>query len=301
MSPVPLATRSSCTDATIVHCRAPLLYDGVMYPVPTSLSPSRVEAFTSCPMAFRFASIERLPESPSAHMTKGSMVHRVLELLFIRPAAARTIDSARDCFQQAVDEYSIDPEFTLLNLNEAQQQTFIADAWSLVGAYFRMEDPTVIREIGLEIRLEAQVGSLALRGIIDRLELDADGGLVVTDYKTGRAPGLKYEQGRLAGVHFYSFLCEEVLGRRPSAIKLMYLRTGETITALPSAQSVKFITTRTTAVWKAVERACTTGTFLPRQGPLCSSCSFQQWCPAFGGDPALAAVEAPLQHAALAA
>ncbi len=114
-------------------------------------------------------------------------------------------------------------------------------------------------------------------------------------------PGLKYEQGRLAGVHFYSFLCEEVLGRRPSAIRLMYLRTGETITALPSAQSVKFITTRTTAVWKAVERACTTGTFLPRQGPLCTSCSFQQWCPAFGGDPELAAVEAPLQHAALVA
>jgi len=59
-----------------------ILYDGGMYPVPTSLSPSRVEAFTSCPMAFRFASIERLPESPSPHTTKGSMVHRVLELLF---------------------------------------------------------------------------------------------------------------------------------------------------------------------------------------------------------------------------
>ncbi|HEX2783178.1 MAG TPA: PD-(D/E)XK nuclease family protein, partial [Ilumatobacteraceae bacterium] len=92
-----------------------------------------------------------------------------------------------------------------------------------------------------------------------------------------------------------------VLGRRPSAIRLMYLRTGETITALPSAQSVKFITTRTTAVWKAVERACNTGTFLPRQGPLCASCSFQQWCPAFGGQPELAAVEAPLRHAALVA
>ena len=272
-----------------------------MYPVPTSLSPSRVEAFTSCPMAFRFASIERLPESPSPHTTKGSLVHRVLELLFTRPATARTSDAARECLRQAVDEYSIDPEFTLLNLDEAQQQAFVADAWSLVEAYFRMEDPTAIREIGLEIRLEAQVGSLALRGIIDRLELDADGGLVVTDYKTGRAPGMKYEQGRLAGVHFYSFLCEEVLGRRPSAIKLMYLRTGETITALPSAQSVKFITTRTTAVWKAVERACNTGMFLPRQGPLCASCSFQQWCPAFGGRPELAALEAPLQHAALVA
>jgi putative RecB family exonuclease len=272
-----------------------------MYPVPTSLSPSRVEAFTSCPMAFRFASIERLPESPSPHTTKGSLVHRVLELLFTRATALRTIDTARSCFDQAVDEYSIDPEFTMLNLDDDQRAAFVADAWSLVEAYFRMEDPTTIREIGIELRLEAQVGALALRGIIDRLELDSDGGLVVTDYKTGRAPGLKYEQGSLAGVHFYSFLCEEVLGQRPSAIRLMYLRTGETITALPSAQSVRFITTRTTAVWKAVERACTTGTFLPRQGPLCNSCSFQQWCPAFGGDPELAAVEAPLQHAALVA
>ena len=293
--------RSSWPDAMIVHCRARLLYDGGMYPVPTSLSPSRVEAFTSCPMAFRFASIERLPESPSPHMTKGSLVHRVLELLYTNPASTRTVETARACFLQAVDEYAIDPDFTELNLDETQRQVFVDDAWSLVEAYFRMEDPTTIREIGLELRLEAQVGSLALRGIIDRLELDSDGGLVVTDYKTGRAPGLKFEQGRLAGVHFYSFLCEEVLGRRPSAIRLMYLRTGETITALPSAQSVKFITTRTTAVWKAVERACTTGNFQPRQGPLCSSCSFQQWCPAFGGNPELAAVEAPLLHAALVA
>ena len=96
-------------------------------------------------------------------------------------------------------------------------------------------------------------------------------------------------------MHFYSFLCEEVLGQRPAAIRLMYLRTGETITATPSAQSVRFLTTRTTAVWKAVEKACLTGDFRPKQGALCNSCAFQPWCPAFGGDPTLAAVEAPLR------
>ena len=148
-----------------------------------------------------------------------------------------------------------------------------------------MEDPTGVRAIGLELRLEAQVGDLTLRGIIDRLELDDDGELVVTDYKTGRAPSVNYEQTSLAGVHFYSFLCEAVLGRRPAAIRLMYLQTGEMITATPSAQSVRFITTRTTAVWKAVERACPTGDFRPRPGRAVQLCAFQQWCPAFGGDP----------------
>ncbi|MDO8363588.1 MAG: PD-(D/E)XK nuclease family protein [Actinomycetota bacterium] len=272
-----------------------------MYPVPTSLSPSRVEAFTSCPMAFRFASIEKLPEPPSPHATKGSLVHRVLELLFMQPPARRTIEAATPAFEQAVAEYLVEPEFVLLGLTEALQQAFFDDAWSLVQAYFAMEDPQSVRDIGLELRLEAQVGSLALRGIIDRLELDAEGRLVVTDYKTGRAPGLQYEQSRLAGVHFYSFLCEEVLGQRPAAIRLMYLRTGETITATPSAQSVKFITTRTAAVWKAVEKACLTEDFRPRQGALCNSCAFQAWCPAFGGDPTLAAVEAPARFRPLAA
>ncbi|MDP2290642.1 MAG: PD-(D/E)XK nuclease family protein [Actinomycetota bacterium] len=271
-----------------------------MYPVPTSLSPSRVEAFTSCPMAFRFASIEKLPEPPSIHATKGSMVHRVLELLFLNPGTQRTIATAEPAFQQARAEYLLDPEFTELQLSPEQQQAFFDDAWTLVEAYFAMEDPTSVREIGLEIRLEAQVGDLGLRGIIDRLELDEEGRLVVTDYKTGRAPGPMYQQKSLGGVHFYSFLCEEVLGQRPAAIRLMYLRTGETITATPSAQSVRFITTRTTAVWKAVERACVTGNFQPREGALCKTCAFQPWCPAFGGDPTLAAVEAPVRFRPLA-
>lgn len=269
------------------------------YPVPLSLSPSRVESFTSCPMAFRFASIEKLPEPPSPHTTKGSLVHRALELLYLHPAADRQLPAVEQCFQQAVAEYHTDPEFVMLGLDEAQRQAFVADAWSLTESYLRMEDPTNVHPIGVELRLEAPidvpgVGELVLRGIIDRLDRDADGQLVVTDYKTGRAPGITYEQRKLGGVHFYSFLCESVLGVRPAAIRLMYLRTGEVITATPSAQSTKFITTRTTAVWKAVERACTTGDFRPRSGPLCNSCAFKAWCPAFGGDPELAAVEAPL-------
>ena len=156
-----------------------------------------------------------------------------------------------------------------------------------------MEDARSIHPIGLELRLSADVGALSLRGIIDRLEL-RDGGLVVSDYKTGRAPSVNWELKSLAGVHFYSFLCEQVFGQRPVAIRLLYLRTGEIIEATPSAQSVKFITTRTTAVWKAVERACITGDFKARPSGLCASCGFQRWCPSFGGDPELAAIEAPL-------
>lgn len=258
-----------------------------------SLSPSRVEAFTSCPLQFRFANIDRLPEPPSPHATKGSLVHRALELLFTRPNPERTPDAAHEALDRAIDEYRTDPEFVDLHLDDEAAAAFFADARQLVERYLAMEDPRQVRDIGLELRLEAPAGGLSLRGIIDRLELDDDGELVVTDYKTGRAPGMRQEQQRLSGVHFYSFLCEQVLGKRPSRIRLMYLRSGEVIEARPSDQSVRFITTRTTAVWKAVERALANDDFRPRTGALCNFCAFQRWCPSYGGDPALARVEAP--------
>ena len=271
------------------------------FPVPMSLSPSRVSSFTSCPMQFRFSSIEKLPEPPGVATTKGTIVHRALELLFVRPAVARTPEALADDMAAALAEYRTHPDYVGLRLEGDDVERFDRDCHALIERYFAMEDPTTVREIGLELWMEAPVGDLTLRGIIDRLELDADGELVVTDYKTGRAPSGNYEQKSLAGVHFYSFLCEAVFGKRPAKIRLMYLASGETIETVPSAQSVKFITTRTTAVWSAVERACTTGDFRPRQSKLCDWCSFKQWCPAFGGDPALAATEAVAAHAALLA
>jgi putative RecB family exonuclease len=243
-------------------------------------------------MQFRFSSIEKLPEPPGVATTKGTIVHRALELLFVRPSAARTPDALAADMTTALDEFRTHPDYVGLRLQGDAIDRFDADCRALIDKYFAMEDPTTVREIGLELWMEAPVGELTLRGIIDRLELDADGELVVTDYKTGRAPSGNFEQKSLAGVHFYSFLCEALFGKRPARIRLMYLASGETIETVPSAQSVKFITTRTTAVWSAVERACTTGDFRPRQSKLCDWCSFQRWCPAFGGEPSLAATEA---------
>ena len=267
------------------------------YPVPTSLSPSRVESFTSCPLAFRFSRLEKLPEPPSPHATKGTLVHRALELLLARGPAERTAPAAHHDLERAVEELREDPDFAHLDLTPDEEAEFVADAHVLVDAYLALEDPTTVRPIGLELQLEAQVGGLLMRGIIDRLEEDADGRLVVTDYKTGRAPAVDREQQRLSGVHFYAFLCEQALGKRPARIQLLYLSTGEIIETRPSEQSTRFLPRRTEAVYQAVTRACASEDFRPRTGPLCAFCAFKPWCPAFGGDPERAASEAPLAFA----
>jgi len=268
--------------------------------VPTSLSPSRVEAFTSCPQAFRFASIDKIPEPPMIHMSRGTLVHRALELLHMEPPERRTVEVALTALDRAYTELAPTADFADLYLSDDQQHDLLDEAEVLVRRSFELEDPRLVRSIGLELKLEARVGSLTLRGIIDRLDLDDDGELVVTDYKTGRPPSVKYEQSRLNGVQFYAFLCEQNFGRRPARVQLLYLSEPLAIITAPSEQQVRFLPKRVNAVWQAVERACERDDFRPRPGPLCESCFYRAWCPAFGGDPALAVTEAPLVLAARA-
>jgi len=268
-----------------------------MFPVPTSLSPSRVSAFTDCPMAFRFSSIEKLPEPGSVHTVKGTLVHRVLELLFQHPATERTQERATELFPQAWDEMRSSDEYLRIGLTEPKADALAAEGRALVERYFSIEDPTTIDPVGLELMLEAPMGALTLRGIIDRLERAPDGTLVVTDYKTGRSPSPSQEQKRLAGVHFYAWLVQQAMGERPSSVRLVYVADRKVITTAPTEQSLSFLPKRTAAVFSAIEKACTTGQFRTSPGPLCNYCAFRQWCPEFGGDPSKAAAEAPVVYA----
>jgi putative RecB family exonuclease len=193
-------------------------------------------------------------------------------------------------------------EFIGLELDDAAIASFERDAAKMVERYFTLEDPRSIRPVGLEMMLEAEVGGVVVRGIIDRLEEDADGELIVTDYKTGRTPSVHQEQSRLGGVHFYAFLCRQVLGRIPKRIQLMYLGgEPQIITTTPSEQSVRGMEKKVGAIWAAVERACEQEDFRPKQSALCNWCAFQAYCPAFGGDPDEARAIALARDAARAA
>jgi putative RecB family exonuclease len=267
--------------------------------LPSSLTPSKVSMFKECALAFRLSAIDKLPEPPSLQAFKGTVVHRALELLmWEEEQGARTLTVAFEKLERALDELLAGPEGTALGLAGEQHAEFVEDARGLVANYFVLEDPNRVRVIGTELRLQVDmnapadddgtVSRLRLRGIIDRLELDERGELIVTDYKTGRAPGQSHEQARLGGVHFYALLCEQVLGRRPVMVQLFHLREPLAICSTPDDQSINGLERQATAIWAAVKRACLLDDFRPKPGRLCDWCGYHAYCPAWGGDPALA-------------
>lgn len=254
------------------------------FPLPRSLTPSKVASFKNCALAFRFAQIDKLPQPPSVPAVRGTLVHSVLERLFweLEPGE-RSLQAGQRILADEWRQIQNDEEWAQLTLPAPEAAAFLDESEQLVRNYFELEDPNAVRVVGTELLLEARVGSLVLRGIIDRLDLAADGNFIVVDYKTGRAPSETYETTKLGGVHFYAYLLQEVLGRRPVAVRLLHLKEPIALTCSSSEQSIKGLKLRTAAVWTAVERACEREDFRPKPGRLCDWCPFQAYCPAQGG------------------
>ncbi|HWD24634.1 MAG TPA: PD-(D/E)XK nuclease family protein, partial [Acidimicrobiales bacterium] len=220
-------------------------------------------------------------EPTTIHQLRGTLVHRALQLLFGHDGSDRTLEVAHEALDRAWCEMSGSVEAEELGLIEGVGERFAREGHKLVEKYFNIEDPTSVTPVGVELDLRTQLGAIELRGIIDRLDRCEDGRFVLTDYKSGRSPRADRARSRLAGVLFYAYLCEEVIGVRPSEVRLVYLADEVVIVEEPTDQSMRGLVQRAKAVWSAIERACESGDFRPSPSPLCKFCTYQGHCPAF--------------------
>jgi len=216
-------------------------------PVGTALSPSRASDFLTCPLLFRFRAIDRIPERPSSAAVRGTLLHAVLEDLFDLPAAERTIEAAKELLlptweRMLVDNpdaafaldpdaaFPPDPQAPREALSPAVVMEWISTAEPLLATYFDLEDPTRLEPQARELRVEIQLDDgPPLRGIIDRVDV-APGDLVrVVDYKSGRSPGVGFEQKALFQMRFYALMLWRIDGNIPTRLQLIYLGDSQVL------------------------------------------------------------------------
>jgi putative RecB family exonuclease len=250
-----------------------------------SLSPSRAGDFMTCPLLFRYRTIDRLPQAPSSAAVRGTLVHAVLERLFDLPAAERTPASAATLLAPEWARLSEEePEVTGLFTDEKELATWLTSAKALLDSYFTLEDPRRLdpaeREAFVEVVLP---GGLRLRGIVDRLDVAPSGDLRVVDYKTGRSPGEAFEGKALFQMKFYALVLWRTRGIIPKRLQLMYLGDREVLAYSPDESDLLATERKLLALWEAIERATQAKTFLPRPSKLCDWCDHQALCPEKGG------------------
>lgn len=254
-----------------------------------ALSPSRAGDFATCALLYRLRVIDRLPEPPSLDAARGTLVHQVLERLFDLPATARAPEAARGLVAPAWEglvaeeprlaEMFADPEAPTL-------ADWLASAHAAVERYFDLEDPRRLEPAEREMYVEALLDSrLLLRGFVDRLDVSPDGLVRVVDYKTGRAPGVGFEARALFQMRFYALALWRAGGVIPTALRLVYLGSGEVLSYRPDEADLLATERKIEAIWAAISEADESGVWLPQRSRACTWCSFRDVCPEFGGTP----------------
>jgi putative RecB family exonuclease len=273
-----------------------VVQDDLPVAVVGSLSPSRAADFKTCPLLYRFRSIDRLPEPPSSAAARGTLVHAVLEELFGLPPQQRTLQTAADLLPAAWERVRTEePEVAEMFADSAALSEWLASAENLLTNYFRLEDPSRLVPESREQLVEVVVDGLRLRGYVDRLDVSPAGDLRVVDYKTGAAPREAYEAKALFQLKFYALVLWRTRGVVPRQLKLLYLADADSLTASFDADELERFEKSLKALWSAIERATVSGDFRPNPGRLCDWCNHQALCPAKGGTPP------PFPHDALAA
>ena len=253
-----------------------------------ALSPSRAGDFLTCPLLYRFRTVDRLPERSSPEAVRGTVVHKVLEELFDLPAADRTPDRAAGMLEPAWEALlAEDPEVAeLFGAEGPELGAWLVSCRESLERYFTLEDPRRLEPAERELYVETLLDSrLLLRGFVHRIDVAPTGEVRVVDYKTGRAPGPMFEAKALFQMKFYALVLWRLRGTVPTVLQLIYLGNGEVLRYAPDERDLLAVERKVQAIGRAIARAAETGDWRPRRSALCGWCSHQALCPEFGGTP----------------
>jgi putative RecB family exonuclease len=272
-----------------------------------ALSPSRAGDFMTCPLMYRYRTIDRLPEAPSPDAARGTLVHKVLEDLFDLPAPERTPERAADMLAPAWDAIlEVEPALAEMFGDDGPDvAAWMASCRTVLERYFDLEDPRRLEPAERELYVESLLESrLLLRGFVDRIDVAPDGRIRITDYKSGRSPAEGFEAKALFQMRFYALVVWRLRGIVPSVLQLIYLGNGEIVRYEPDEQDLLATERKVEALWRAITLAQATGDWRPRPSRLCDWCSFHEYCPTKGGivpplpEPAVPVVDASVDESA---
>lgn len=249
-----------------------------------SLSPSRAADFKTCPLLYRFRTIDRIPEPPTPDQARGTLVHAVLERLFDLPAQRRSLAEATALVVPQWDRLRAEQPLLAELFGEQTPAEFLDSTVDLLRGYFSVEDPTRLEPAERECLVEAVVDDeLLIRGYIDRLDVSPAGDLRVVDYKTGGAPREAFEARALFQLKFYALVLWRTRGVVPRALRLIYLKDAEVCDYSPDAEELARFERTLVALWRAIDRATQERDFRPKPSKLCDWCAHHSRCPEFGG------------------
>ena len=249
-----------------------------------NLSPSRASQFKTCPKQFKFANIDKIKEPTTEVQAKGTTVHQALEDLYDLPKEERTPDNLYNLFRAAWTKVRSDDEHVNLFQNVEEEKEWGVDALNLLANYLTLENPQEIEPLEKERWVRGSLEDLNLRGILDRMDRDKDGNLIIIDYKSGKAPAAKYKEPRFFAMKLYALLIKDELGEMPKELKLIYLKNSTIHTMQVGEETLTNAKEEILEIWGNIKKAYKDNDFPAIKNTLCDWCYYKPICPEYNNE-----------------
>ena len=250
-----------------------------------NLSPSRASQFKTCPQQFKYANVDKLKEPTNEVQAKGTTVHQALEDLFDLPQDERSIEKLHNLFRDAWTKVRGTDEHHNLFSSVEEERDWGIDGLKLLNNYMTIEDPTTFNPLERERWVRGSIEDLNLRGILDRMDRNRNGELIIVDYKSGKAPMAKYKEPRFFALKLYALLIKEELGEMPAELKLIYLKNSTIHTLKINEEDLNTARREILEIWTNIKKAYKENKFPAVKNNLCDWCYYKPICPEFNENP----------------
>ena len=234
------------------------------------LSASAVQTYETCPLQFKLEREWKIPGEVPAAMQYGGVIHRVLLAFY------NSVRALRPMADEEVIQFFRN-ELTAAGIQDRYQHDLYCEQGVLqlqdfLAGFRRAPTPTVLHT---EEFFDVKVGDVKVVGRIDRIDGVAGGGVVITDYKTGKAQSQEDSDESLQ-LSIYALAAREKWGYRADHLVLYNLEGNSPVVTRRTDFQLNEARSRVTEVAGNIA----VGKFDPKPGFYCRFCAYRNLCPA---------------------
>ena len=235
------------------------------------LSHSSIQTYLECPKKWHYRYVEKIPEKPKHYFSFGKSMHSALEFLYQAEVPAPLEGLLRFYYENWINEgYE----------TQKQEDDKKKEGEDILRRYYEKNVPGFRRPLHTELRFgfdkDFLVKGVAVRGVIDRVDLAAGDRIAILDYKTGKPiPKSRVEKdGQLT---LYQMACEQVLGRKVESLILYHLPSQAPLRSGPHGPELVEALTET--VVRVAERIRAEDFTPDPSESKCGWCDYKTYCP----------------------
>ena len=240
---------------------------------PLSLSFYQVNDYLDCPAKYRYGHVIRIPTPPSHAMVYGRALHAAVQAFHRRQMAGRA--TSLEELHAALDASWESVGFLTREHEEARR----AAAREALGRFWNEQQADPARPTSVEADFAFQLGQDRVRGRYDRVDIESDGRVVITDYKSSdvRDPGTAARRARESlQLSIYALAYEAQHGKLPDELSLHFLQSGLVGRSEPTEKRLAKAQQKIAIAAEGIRAQRFEATPQPMR---CGFCPFREICP----------------------